>query len=233
MRWLFFNVFIHPTRLKLALLPARLLQKIGVYGLLRRTGADRSFCRRSFARWSRCSRPTARSGPKPLPEHCRRHGLQPVPRRCRDGAARTGRRPATDRRVGFFAGCIGSVMFDDVNRQAVELLAACRARTWSRPGARAAAARSTTTTATTARPRNSPGGTSTRSCPTDGPARRIHRSPTSPGAARCCGSTTSCCATTRSTPSAPRNSRDRVRDISEVLRRTRPAADDGTRSTRR
>jgi glycolate oxidase iron-sulfur subunit len=29
------------------------------------------------------------------------------------------------KRVGFFPGCIGSVMFADVNRQAVELLAAC------------------------------------------------------------------------------------------------------------
>src|SRR5690606_5045552 len=28
------------------------------------------------------------------------------------------------RRIGFFAGCIGSVMFDTVNRQAIELLAA-------------------------------------------------------------------------------------------------------------
>ena len=41
MRWLYFNVFVHPTRLKLALLPARLLQKLGVYNLLRKTGALR------------------------------------------------------------------------------------------------------------------------------------------------------------------------------------------------
>src|SRR5438445_1141057 len=38
MRWLFFNVFVHPTRLKLALLPARLMQKIGLYGLLPKSG---------------------------------------------------------------------------------------------------------------------------------------------------------------------------------------------------
>src|SRR3954462_11117315 len=30
MRWMFFNIFVHPTRLKLALLPARLMQKIGL-----------------------------------------------------------------------------------------------------------------------------------------------------------------------------------------------------------
>src|SRR2546430_15395545 len=35
MRWIFFNIFVHPTRLKLALLPARVLQKLGVYPLLR------------------------------------------------------------------------------------------------------------------------------------------------------------------------------------------------------
>src|SRR6185436_6666565 len=38
MRWIFFHVFVHPTRLKLALLPARLMQKIGLYALLRRIG---------------------------------------------------------------------------------------------------------------------------------------------------------------------------------------------------
>src|SRR3954462_273496 len=38
MRWLFFNVFVYPDRLKLALLPARLMQKIGLYTLLRKVG---------------------------------------------------------------------------------------------------------------------------------------------------------------------------------------------------
>src|SRR5436305_15141727 len=41
MRWLFFNVFTKPTRLKLALVPARILQKIGVYRLLRKAGVFR------------------------------------------------------------------------------------------------------------------------------------------------------------------------------------------------
>src|SRR5436853_2547821 len=38
LRMVFFDVFTHPFRLKLALLPARLLQKPGIYGLLRRRG---------------------------------------------------------------------------------------------------------------------------------------------------------------------------------------------------
>src|SRR3954466_7333814 len=38
MQWMFFYVFVYPTRLKFALLPARLMQKIGLYGLMRKIG---------------------------------------------------------------------------------------------------------------------------------------------------------------------------------------------------
>src|SRR5882757_4037626 len=38
MREIFYNVFVYPTRLKLALLPARILQRTGVYSLLRKAG---------------------------------------------------------------------------------------------------------------------------------------------------------------------------------------------------
>src|SRR5258706_14476783 len=41
MRWIFFHVFTKPTRLKLALLPARVMQKIGLYGLMRKIGVFR------------------------------------------------------------------------------------------------------------------------------------------------------------------------------------------------
>src|SRR6478672_6687562 len=36
--WMFSRVFIYPRRLKLALLPVRILQKIGIYGLMRKIG---------------------------------------------------------------------------------------------------------------------------------------------------------------------------------------------------
>src|SRR6184192_3404215 len=39
LRFMFFHVFVHPTRLKLALLPARIMQRLGMYALLRRSGA--------------------------------------------------------------------------------------------------------------------------------------------------------------------------------------------------
>ena len=38
LRAVFFHIFVYPTRLKLVLLPARLMQKIGLYALLRKTG---------------------------------------------------------------------------------------------------------------------------------------------------------------------------------------------------
>src|SRR3954470_24653286 len=41
MRWVFFHVFPRPLRLKLALLPARLMQKVGLYGFLRKVGLFR------------------------------------------------------------------------------------------------------------------------------------------------------------------------------------------------
>ena len=109
MRWLFFNVFVHPTRLKLALLPARLMQKVGLYKLLRKTGLLK-LLPPQLRKMEQMLPDRGRLWPKALPERLDR------------GA---GTRPAT--RVGFFAGCIGSVMFDDVNRMAVELLAECGA----------------------------------------------------------------------------------------------------------
>jgi len=107
MRWLYFNVFVHPTRLKLALLPARLLQKLGVYNLLRKTGALR-LLPPQLRKMEQMLPPNGSLWPRRLP------------------ARVTSTTPGTQR-VGFFAGCVGSVMFDRENRMAVELLAACGA----------------------------------------------------------------------------------------------------------
>jgi glycolate oxidase iron-sulfur subunit len=112
MRWIFFHIFTHPTRLKLALLPARLMQKIGLYGLLRKSGIFRLLPKRlrkmeqmlpaSGAVWPRrLSAPAATS----------HHGPPPANR----GSAVE---------IAFFEGCIGSVLFEPVNRQSVELLSA-------------------------------------------------------------------------------------------------------------
>src|SRR3954471_12157263 len=107
MQWIFFHVFIYPTRLKLALLPARLMQKIGLYGLMRKIGLF-----------------------KILPAQLRKME-QMLPAAgslwARTLPQETSAKAETKLTVAFFPGCIGSVMFEDVNRKAVELLSACGA----------------------------------------------------------------------------------------------------------
>lgn len=107
-RWMFFHVFINPTRLKLAVLPARIMQKVGLWKLLRHP----SVTRRLPPQIDKMQQMLPPDGPlweKPLAPHY----------------------PATDNRqmsgkpravVGFFPGCVGSVMFQKVNRQAIALL---------------------------------------------------------------------------------------------------------------
>ena len=107
MRGIFFNLFIHPTRLKLALLPARVMQKIGLYGLMRKSGLFGVLP------------PGLRKMEQMLPE---RGKLWPT--RLPERTPARGEKKAA---VGFVAGCIGSVMFEKVNRQAVELLSAAGA----------------------------------------------------------------------------------------------------------
>jgi glycolate oxidase iron-sulfur subunit len=107
MRRLFFHVFVHPTRLKLALLPARILQKLGIYALFRKSGLTRLLPPR-LRKMEQMLPPAGRLWPARLPPQVVAAGK----------AART---------VGFFPGCIGSVLADDVNRMAVELLAAAGA----------------------------------------------------------------------------------------------------------
>jgi glycolate oxidase iron-sulfur subunit len=108
MRGIFFNLLIHPTRLKLALLPARVMQKVGLYGLLRKAGVF-GMLPPGLRKMEQMLPARGRLWPTRLPER--------VP-------ARGGDKKAT---VGFVAGCIGSVMFEDVNRQAVDLLSAAGA----------------------------------------------------------------------------------------------------------
>ncbi len=110
MRWIFFHVFTHPTRLKLALVPARLMQKIGLYGLLRKIGLFKLLP----AGLAKMEQMLPANGPLwPATLTTKNHS--------RDGRA-------TGKTVAFFPGCIGSVMFADVNQMAVDLLEAGGAR---------------------------------------------------------------------------------------------------------
>jgi glycolate oxidase iron-sulfur subunit len=119
MRWIFFHLFIFPTRLKLALLPARLMQKIGLYGLFRRIGIFK-ILPIQLRKMEQMLPATGKLWPAKLPENVPSSmGYQPVSSEHGQVARAT--------KIAFFPGCIGSVMFDTVNRQAVELLAACGA----------------------------------------------------------------------------------------------------------
>jgi glycolate oxidase iron-sulfur subunit len=94
MRWMFFHIFTHPARMKLALLPARFFRAIGLFKILPRSLRTMGeMLPANLPAWSR-----------PLPE-------------------KTPATSAAKMNVEFFPGCIGSVIYDRVNRQAIELLA--------------------------------------------------------------------------------------------------------------
>jgi glycolate oxidase iron-sulfur subunit len=107
MRWLFFNVFVNPTRLKIALLPARLLQKAGVYKLLRKIGLMKLLP------------PQLQKMEQMLPAEGSFWPRRVASRRPSPGIPGEG-----VKRVAVFQGCIGQVMFDRVNQMAAELLSA-------------------------------------------------------------------------------------------------------------
>ncbi len=107
MRWIFFHVFVHRNRLRWALVGPRLMQKIGFYGFLRKTGIFR-LLPLQLRKMEQMLPANGRIWPGELPKRI----------------AAKGQKTAT---VGFFAGCIGAVMFDEVSRKAAELLSACGA----------------------------------------------------------------------------------------------------------
>lgn len=121
-RWFFLNVLTQPTRLKLALLPARVLQKAKLYGAVRALGLPR-LLPKSFRKMESMLGP-GDTWPKPLPERSRSGGVGNLIGALAPGSV--GKPPAQPK-VGFLPGCIGSVMFNDVNRKAVELMAAAGA----------------------------------------------------------------------------------------------------------
>jgi glycolate oxidase iron-sulfur subunit len=122
MRGIFFNIFIHPTRLKLAMFPARVLQKIGLYGLLRKIGMFK-LLPSQLRKMEQMLPADGKLWPPALPEFPGHTGVSHVSGGSEHGLDAR----ATKKKVGFFPGCIGSVMFEKVNRQAVELLVAAGA----------------------------------------------------------------------------------------------------------
>jgi glycolate oxidase iron-sulfur subunit len=103
MRFIFFHILTNPLLLKLSILPGRLFKKLGLFNLLPKS-------LRKMGQMLPTSGPV---WPKKLP------AVNPP----------IGNRQSAigNRTVAFFPGCIGSVMFSEVNRKAVELLRACGA----------------------------------------------------------------------------------------------------------
>ena len=120
-RSILLNLLTKPRRLRWALLPARVLQKLGLYGLVRRSGVTRLMP--SPLRRMESMLDAGPLWPKPLPARGIGGGynnLLGALRKSADGDA-----PAP--RVGLLVGCVGQVMFSEANRKAAELLAACGA----------------------------------------------------------------------------------------------------------
>ncbi len=135
MRWMFFHVFTRPNRLKLALLPARILQRVGVYPLLRRWKVFR-LLPDQLRKMEQMLPASGSLWPAPLPPRTAAHRPDALPLKigATPDASSTASTVQADANaegrqmtVGFFAGCIGAVLFDTVNRKAVDLLSACGA----------------------------------------------------------------------------------------------------------
>jgi len=113
MRWLLFYVFTRPGRLRAALLPVRILRAIRVYGILRKIGVMK-LLPGPLRRMERMLPANGCFWPGKLPEFVAATGIL---------SSRRGATPRANARVGFFAGCVGSVLFGRVNEQAIDLLA--------------------------------------------------------------------------------------------------------------
>lgn len=110
-----FHLLPYPVRLKLALLPIRLLQRLIAWEPLVR-GLAAMRMTRGLHNLSRLVPRQGRLWEPALTEH---YPAQP--------ASGSG----AEMKIGFFTGCVGSVLDCDVNRQAVQLLQLAGCRVWA------------------------------------------------------------------------------------------------------
>src|SRR4051812_16293882 len=119
-RFMFLHVLTRPRRLKLALLPARVMQKVGLYGLMRKVGMFR-ILPKGLRKMEQMLPARGTLWPSSLPRQTSPLAVSPT-------------KDPPKAHVAFFSGCIGSVMFDEVNQKAVDLLAACGCQVTALPG---------------------------------------------------------------------------------------------------
>jgi glycolate oxidase iron-sulfur subunit len=115
-RTVVFHLLPYPIRLKLALWPARLLQRVRVWEPLVR-GLAAMKISRGLCNLSRLVPWRGRLWEPALAEH--HHPAKPT----------AGSGIAT--KIGFFTGCVSSVLYGGVNRQAVQLLQLASCRVWA------------------------------------------------------------------------------------------------------
>jgi glycolate oxidase iron-sulfur subunit len=128
-RWVFYNILTQPNRLRLALLPARLLQKVGIWSLFRMVGLMR-LLPATLQRMERMLPAGGPIWPGTLPPHSRAGGIDMVVTMLNPAAGDVNRPRAL---VGFFEGCIAGVMNATVHRKAAELMCASGADVISPP----------------------------------------------------------------------------------------------------
>jgi glycolate oxidase iron-sulfur subunit len=145
-RFMFLHILTRPWRLKLALLPARLSQKIGIYGVLRRIGLFRVLPRglRKMEQMLPDAGPLWPRRPAvihPPLAYVAGRGWQLAGASLEETVgllSQTEHAEKLDPREGvlvaFFTGCVGSVMFSEVNRKAIELLTAAGCTVHVAPG---------------------------------------------------------------------------------------------------
>lgn len=100
----FYHVFAYPRRLKLALLPVRAMQAVGMWQYVRNTLAE--VLPAKLAKMQQLL-PADRLKSEPALKTF-------YPNTLEEGSPR--------KRVAFLAGCVGAVLFSDVNRQSIALL---------------------------------------------------------------------------------------------------------------
>jgi glycolate oxidase iron-sulfur subunit len=133
LRWFVRNVVTHPTRLKVSVAPIRMLKRTGMYGVLERLKVMQ-LLPPPLRKMEQMLPETGPIWPRPLPRYTGAKGMDAVLMALQN-TAMLGRfaqskdgsnaRSTTRKIAGFFAGCVGSIFYDRVNRMAIDLLAAC------------------------------------------------------------------------------------------------------------
>ncbi len=127
-RWVIFHILTHPRRLKLAMLPIRTAQKIGLYGLMQRLRIP-ELLPPALQKMLQMMPSSGPLWPRPLPDHNGAGGMNAVMDALRNTASQSQKTEREEKpphlTIGLLTGCVGQIVCNDINRQSVNLLNAC------------------------------------------------------------------------------------------------------------